>query len=664
MKSLKTKLIVYFSIIVFIGLTILSIVSYKNAEKILVSNQMDNLKVISQEKANVVAAKIKNEKEHLEIFANGKVMKDPNVSIEEKKKVLEEKQKKHGYEFMGIADKNGDSIVDTIDSGLSIADREYFKNAVKGKTVVSDIIANKKDGSMSLIYATPIRYNSEIVGVLIAVHDAKQLSETVLKQGITQNEYSRILDDKGTIVADKDIEKVIGRVNMLEVAKEDDLVELQQLLERAIVGENITGEFTLENERRILGFAPIEGTDWIFGEIVPKDELLSGLDIMRRATSIITLIALLLVVMSIYFIGDRITKPIIMLTIYADELARGNFSKDISERLLALKDETGKLAISMDKVTKNTRELLGNISESSEQISISAEEFKMMSKQSEISSEEVARTIEEIAKGATEQASDTENGSENAYNLGKLIEQNQKYMDKLNNSSDEVKELANEGTIEVENLIYKSEKSKIAAKDIQNVIIETNRSAERIGEASTMIASIAEQTNLLALNAAIEAARAGEAGRGFAVVADEIKKLAEQSTKSTEEIDNILSELMINSNNAVSTMSTVSKTSEEQMKSANDTAVKYNEISKAIMAFEELLSELNTSSEEMRENKDKISDIMQNLAAVAQQNAASTEEVSATSEEQAESMVIMTSASEELAYVAKSLKEIASTFEL
>ena len=299
-----------------------------------------------------------------------------------------------------------------------------------------------------------------------------------------------------------------------------------------------------------------------------------------------------------------------------------------------------------------------------EQVAATSEELTATTQQSAAASEDIAKTAEEIAKGASDQALNTESGSSKAMQLGEIIEKDSINVKNLNDSSGKVNELVNEGLVEVEELFEITQESNNAAKDIYDVILKTNTSADKIGQASNVIASISEQTNLLALNAAIEAARAGDAGRGFAVVAEEIRKLAEQSSSSTMEIDNMVNDLQVNANEAVKSMERVPLIVDEQTKKVNNNKDKYVQIAEAMKKAEEAVELINVSGKEMDIMKNDILDTLQNLSAIAEENAASTEEVTASIEEQSASMEEISDASEGLSNLAQGLQIVMQRFKI
>lgn len=396
-----------------------------------------------------------------------------------------------------------------------------------------------------------------------------------------------------------------------------------------------------------------------------KSIIFDGFIAIMRFVSIGMAVIILVASVASYLLGSSIVNPIIAITNVLRNLGKLDFRfdpKDPAVKYIDRKDEIGVMIRSVKEMRDNVASFIDQTSQSAEQLAATSQEMTATSQQSATASEEVAQTINEIAKGASDQAESTSVGSDKLISLGHIIDEDQANIIELVSASKRVSSTIKEGLVIVDDLGDKTRKNGEAAAIVYESITKTNESSSKIGEASALIATIAEQTNLLALNAAIEAARAGEHGKGFAVVADEIRKLAEQSTQSTKNIDEMVKHLVEDAGTAVKKMIEAGEIVKHQELTVNQTREKFHEISSAMDVAQKMVELIEKASVLMAEQKNQVQDVIQNLSAVAQENAASTEEASAAIEEQSASIEELSNASENLAELAETLRALLSKF--
>ncbi len=502
---------------------------------------------------------------------------------------------------------------------------------------------------LSSAYGTVLEDEIATLGVeqtLDSANLSAKLSDVGL-QDITSS-YVYVVAPDGTMLYHPDSAK-IGQSVENEVVK-----GVTADLQAGKTVENKVVTYLYKGVMKYAAYYVNSSADFILVVTADEDEIFAPVDNINEQGIIGLIVAFVVcAVLATVYVSLSVTNPILKMQELTDKVAHMDFTRsEEQEKLSKRKDEIGQMSRAFATLRSELKDVVLAIRTESTALAEAADELYAGADRTCSSMEQVEDAVMDIARGATGQASETQTASENVIYIGDMVQDASNKVNDLMASAKQVEDANNnakEILTQLQDISHKSnEYIDVIAKQTET----TNESALKISEATRLIAEIASQTNLLSLNASIEAARAGEQGRGFAVVASEIQKLADQSTESAKKIDDIIGELLLDSEKAVTTMGQVKEILGKQNQCIQSTNQAFVDIQTGVGGAMEGMLVIAGKTQEMDKARINVVDVVNNLTAIAEENAASTEETSA-------SMTTITGIVSEIAEKTKYLNEIA-----
>lgn len=658
--GLKTKLMAIFSILSVIILTVSSIAGYTFTKKQVQQSIQNELKATETAGINKLDGWLISKAKMLEITSatlkssNGD--QEPSVDNLAGFKVADQELSDVyvGTESGRMIDGSGWVVPKDYDPRV----RAWYKTAIQeNKLVFTDPYLDQVTKEMAVAVAMPIKDSTgKTSGIISQDILLKTLVSNVSTLNLNGKGSALLVDKKGFLLAYPDVASV--STNIFENTKLKDM---------SVVIKDILGKkqgiksYTYQGKDMLLVYDIVPSTGWTLAISIPVDVINKPLEDLKWLFSMITSVLVLLVVVVTFLMARKITKPLETLINKAKLVAEGDLTVEIE---VVGKDEIAQLADTFNILVRNFKVILMEIVNNSQQLAASAEELTASADAVSASTEQMASSVQQVSDGVNEKLSGVEATADSAKKVSVHMDKITTDIQKVTEGSLRTSEKASIGDNVVKKAINQMQSVGAKVTEASNVVNDLGGKSDEIGQIVLLITNIAGQTNLLALNAAIEAARAGEQGRGFAVVADEVRKLAEQSSDAAAKIRSLVDEIQHETNNAVQTMNAGSIAVNEGITIVNSAGEAFKDILQGVNDFSLLTQAVADVVHEVSTSTEAIVDSVMDVANIPKEIASNLEGVVAGSEEQSYSMEEIRRASSELAKMAMEFQTSVSKFKL
>lgn len=691
MKSIKIQLTILFGLIAFIPLVIQGVFSYSYSSDLLRSNFSRGTEKELLQVDHVVSTVFKSIGEDVGYLSNLPEVKRADSTIftfydQQGEQVERDHANAPGVEgeiyraFQRYAAAHPDTAYvyfasvyggyislpsEPLKGGYDPRNRPWY---TQSKDRLDEIVSSAPyrslsgDGTVIISTTTSVKdEKGKLLGVIGLDRSLGKLSEIIRGIQVGEHGYVFLFDDQGTVLAHPDEKKTFLTLEELNngTAKiQFTLSDYRKLLEE----ESGFFEMDVEGIPSIIQLYTSKSTSWKMAAVISKEEFYAPVQKMRWVMSGAALAVALCAVFLGFNLARTITRPLTILQVQANKVADG----DLTQNDIRIHSNREMEALSSDllKMTANLHSVLGSVSQAAGQVASTSEE--LMASSSEIGNvtKQVTHLIQDVSEGTDQQKERLFDIRDTSHKISEGLANMASAVGLVSMASQKASESANQGNSMMNNAQKKMEVIHGHSHQLQDIVITLHEKSSEINEIITFMAQVSTQTNLLSLNASIEAARAGDAGRGFMVVADEIRKLSIQTTDSSARIRRIIEEIQQISSKAKNVVHEGSIASEAGLKCIVEANDSFQMIREEVNQTALVMKQANSAIDDMNQSVRTMLDSIEHTLHLAQISSHHSSEVASAAEEQLATMEGIGAAATMLAGMAHELTVLLTKFKV
>jgi methyl-accepting chemotaxis protein len=545
--------------------------------------------------------------------------------------------------------ENGDLVIyprADLPDDFDATTRPWYQGAMeaKGQAYITEPYVDAVSGDILITVAQKLGDRSGVIGIDLSLSALSELTDNI---AIGKEGYPFILSAAGSYLVHPS-EKTGTDANASWT---------KEVLEK----EKGQVQYTLDGVRKEMRFTTNELTGMKVIGTMNLDEISSAVRPILLSTILFVGIFIVVGAAISYMIVRSITRPLNQLVLATDKVSEGDLTQKFDVKN---NDEISKLGMSFNKMVQSLQHLINQVGEKAVHLASSSEQLTASSEQNNMATEQVANSIQEVASATEQQTEKVKESTAVVKDMSSRIQQIMLNTNIVAKTANETNEVVVKGNSAIDLSTSQMKNINKTVSELGSIVHTLGKRSEEIGQIVNVISEIADQTNLLALNAAIEAARAGEHGRGFAVVADEVRKLAEQSSKSTESIRELISTIQTDTNSAINSMEKGTAEVEKGIDLVNNAGDAFSHIQQFADTVSSQIAEVSASIKDMAEGADQVVEIVSAIEEIAAVTTSESQDVSAATEEQLASMEEIAASAASLSGMAEELLDSIKKFKV